>query len=236
MAVLGAVAAILVAVPTASAGNTPCVGALPPGTYDNVVVPKNEQCMLNSSLVLGNVKALRDSILFADSNEIRGNVEGDKADVVSIVDTPDLPEASIVHGNIKAKEGGGSTGASSMFNTIARVCGTLLPQGNIQIEKFSPGPANPSFVAIGAEFFCDDQGGGNTLQDGNIKVEENTITGLLRVDLNQVGGNLQVSKNTGDGPKTVNGNTGSGNLKCFNNSPPFDGSGNTFPKEEGQCN
>jgi hypothetical protein len=234
-AVLVAVAAMLVVAPTASADDTQCVGALT-GTFDNVVVPADQTCFLTSSLVRGNVKALPDSRLFSDSNDIRGNVEGDKADQIDIFDFPGSPGPSIVGGNIEAKEGGGSTGAA--FNPFVRVCGTQLPNGNIQVEKFRPpAGAGASFVLIGDESFCSAQGrgGGNLLGKGNIKVEENTITATMAVDQNQVRGNLQVFKNTGPGDKTVNANTGGGDLQCFDNSLPFNGAGNTFPKEEGQC-
>jgi hypothetical protein len=91
-------------------------------------------------------------------------------------------------------------------------------------------------VVIGDDLDCAAVGGGNTLGKGNIKVEENRIDVYMGVDQNQVGGNLQVFKKTGPGDKTVNGNTGRGDLQCFDNDPPFDGSGNNFPKEEGQCN
>jgi hypothetical protein len=234
LAVLAA-AAMLVAAPAASADDTQCTGAMT-GTFDNVVVPENAECELTSSLVRGNVKALPDSRLFADSNDIRGSVEGDKADIVSIIDSDVIAAPSVVGGDIQLKEGGGPT--VGLINSVARVCGTELPQGNIQVEKFGPpaGAGRFSFVLIGDDANCPGLGGGNTLGKGSIKVEENTITLSMGVDLNQVGGNLQVFKNTGPGFKTVNGNTGGGDLQCFDNSPTFIGVGNTFPKEEGQCN
>jgi hypothetical protein len=220
---LGVSATLLVLAPAASADDTPCVGFMPPATYDNLVVPEGQFCVLSNSLVRGNIKALPNSDLFADSNEIRGNVEGDKARQIQVTDSPITPAPSIVRGNVQATEG----------NTHAIVCGTELPGGNIEIQKFGPS----SFIAIGDDVLCSTLGGGNTLAKGSIKVEENVIGGPgLGIDNNTVGQNLQVLNNTGSGNKTVNGNTGGGDLQCFGNSPPFNGSGNNFPKEEGQCN
>jgi hypothetical protein len=95
-------------------------------------------------------------------------------------------------------------------------------------------------VLIGDDSHCGPFGGGNVLAKGSIKVEANTIGDFvgdaLGVDDNRVGQNLQVFKNTGPGNKTVNRNTSGGDLQCSENSPPFNGRGNTFPKEEGQCN
>src|ERR671915_709313 len=69
------VLAALVAFPSsASAEDTRCVGALI-GTFDNVVVPRNAECILFASIVRGNVKALRGSSLSASSNQIAGNLE-----------------------------------------------------------------------------------------------------------------------------------------------------------------
>ena len=220
---------MLVGAPPAVADDTRCTGFLT-GTFQNLIVPENETCILHSSLVLGNLKALPNSRLFADSDEIRGNVEGDKADLVEVYDNPATPGRSLVGGNIQAHEG----------NEGVLVCGTELPRGNIQVQKFA-GP--DTFVLIGDDGHCrarQDFGGGNILTKGNIKVEENTvgvfIGDALGIDDNRVGQNLQVVKNRGPGSKTVNRNTGPGNLQCFENLPPFNGSGNTFPREEGQCN
>jgi hypothetical protein len=254
-----ATAVLFAATPPALADDTQCTGALT-GTFDNVVVPEGQSCTLSNSLVRGNVKALPDSQLLADSNEIRGSVEGDKADQFQVFDTPGVARESVVGGNIQAKEGGGTTGSIP----FVRVCGNELPQGDIQIERFAPRvPGGSGFLAVGDDTFCvafgglGPFGGGNTLAKGSIKVEKNTTGAHLGVDqnqvggnlqvfenafqfslsvhVNQVGGNLQVFKNTGPGPKTVTGNVGGGDLQCFDNSPPFLGAGNIFPKEEGQC-
>jgi hypothetical protein len=236
-------ASMLVFAPAAAADDTICSPSLPPGTYDNVVVPAGAGCGLFSSTVLGNIKLLPGASFFGDSNTVHGNIEGDKAVSVDIVDFSFTPAASVVHGSIQVKEGNVPTGPPPTGTAaFVRVCGTLLPGGNIQVEKFGPS----GVVFVGGATFCPALlGGGNTLPKGSIKVEENGITvisfgspffGLgLEIGGNVVGQNLQVFKNTGPGTKVVAGNTVGESIQCKENSPPFVGGPNTAPKIEDQC-
>jgi hypothetical protein len=257
--VLAVVATLLVAAPTAVADETSCVGALPPGTYEDIVVPPGQFCFLQDSQVRGNVVVRREAFLFGQRNTVQGNVtgveeegsislfdrnrvlgnvsavddaflnvldswvdgnvEGDKALVVDVL-------RSVVGGNITAREGTGG---------FARVCGTVVENGNIQVTKLSD-----SGVLIGDDFFCGfGFGGGNEVRKGNIQAAENLIAPAFRtlgIDQNTVPqGNLQVLKNRGDSEKTVQFNTVGKNLQCFENTPPFVGTPNTAGKHEGQC-
>jgi hypothetical protein len=256
---LAAFAAMLVAAPTAVADETACVGALPPGTYENIVVPPGQFCFLLDSQVRGDVVVRRQAFFFGGQNTIQGdvkgveeqgsvvlfdrnrvlgnvsavdnaflnvldstvagNVEGDKTLVVDVL-------RSAVGGNITAREGTGG---------FARVCGTVVENGNIEVKKLSD-----SGVLIGDDFFCaGDRGGGNDVRKGNIEVAENLIAPAFRtlgIDQNTVPqGNLQVLKNRGGSAKTVQFNTVGKDLQCFENTPPFVGTPNTAGKSEGQC-
>jgi hypothetical protein len=245
MVLAAALLAVVLAKP-AWADDTQCDGALPPGIYDNVVVPPDVSCVvvgaqvrgnvtvsegallqIIESTIGGNVKALPDSVFIGIEDTIRGNVEGDLAGVVQIVSpNPEAPD--VVGGNIQIKGG-----------RFIRICGQTLPEGNIEVTRSEPfdGPDGPfdNVVAIGDEGRCQTLGGGNILDKGGIKVEENNVTGDLGVDQNRVGGNLQVFKNRGTGTKTVQDNTVLGNLQCFENTPPFVGGPNAAQKAEGQC-
>jgi len=207
-----------------SGNDTQCTGFLPPGTYDNIVVPPGAFCLLENSTVNGSVKALENSTLSIFGRvTVHGNVDGDKADIVDMLG---IGGRNLVLGSIQIKEGG-STGGFS----YARVCGTDLPNGNIQIEKMK------NYVLVGGPRFCNT---GNTLAKGNIKVEENSIGfpvpfGEMEVSRNTVGGNVQVFKNVGPGLKFVQGNTVREDLQCFENTLPFVGGPNTAGKAEGQC-
>src|SRR5687767_9039253 len=61
-----------------------CVGTLPPGTYQNVIVPPGETCIISALEVTGNITALAGSRLLSDNNTVKGNVEAVKAKRVDI--------------------------------------------------------------------------------------------------------------------------------------------------------
>jgi hypothetical protein len=169
----------------------------------------------------GDVKAGENSFLGARDSTILGNVVGDKANRVDIIDFPTIPGASVVGKNFVHKEGA---------EGFVRICGTTVEDGNIEIEKLG---AHQVFV--GDEAFCSGFGRGNTVLKGDIKVWENTIR-ALGVDQNRVPqGNVQVFKNVGEGPKTVQFNTVGKDLQCFENTPPFLGRPNVATKAERQC-
>ena len=206
------------------AGDTPCAGALPPGIYDNIIVPPGASCTLSASVVLGNVKALENSQLVIISSNVRGNVEGDKADLVQV-------NFSLVRENILIKEGGpapivppGGFFCPPAFSSCeALVFHTIVEEGNVQIEKM-----------VGTVWVGD-----NSIQKGNIKIEENFIPldEILVIGANKIAQNLQVFKNTVPGGKFVDTspNTAGESIQCFENSPPFLGGPNIAPKKEGQC-
>ena len=220
-ACLAVIALGVLAVP-AAADDARCVGFLPPGTYDNVVVPRDTDCSLNLATVRGNVSVLRGASLFSAGNQIGGNLEGHRPRFVgSIGDT--------IGGNVHV------TGATGMpgfpFDSLSInvfVCGAQVTDGNISVEKSRDGT-----VVVGTQLeVCQ----GNNVA-GNIKVENNFIPApdVLAVARNTVGGNVQVFKNTGPGGKNVIGNVVGQNLQCKRNDQPFTGGPNVARKAEGQC-
>jgi hypothetical protein len=228
-----ALVALAVFVVPASADDTECVGVLGPVEgLDNVVVPRGQECTLVGADVKGNVKALRGSSLLAISNRIGGNVEGDRPQNIALLGSDADP--SVVGGNVAIT---GVTGPGFPFEGPAgplavnvAVCDTILPGGNVSIEKSVGGT-----IAVGSPIpeIC----GGNELGKGNIFLQQNFIPApeLLFVTDNDVGGNLQVFKNRGDGAKSVSGNRVLENLQCKRNDQPFVGGPNVAGKAEGQC-
>jgi hypothetical protein len=188
-----------------TAPDVECVGFFPPGTYGNVTVPPGAFCFLMNSVVHGNVKALQDSRLLMNQDEVHGNVEGDKADQVQVF-------ASTVGGSIVAKEAVASDAVVFIERTQVRE--------NIIVEKLA-GP----FLIVDA----------STTEVGNIQITENVVERLFFVRINNVAQNLQVFKNTGPAMKQVLGNIVSQSIQCFENDPPLLGGPNTAPKKEGQC-
>lgn len=189
-----------------TASNVECIGALPAGTYDNVIVPPGAGCTLENSTVLGNVKALEGSQLMMADDEVRGNVEGDKAARVWV-------RRSVVGGNIKVTEGGGSF-------SISICCENVVETGNIQVEKVT---TDVIFIV------------GNVVRQGNVQVTENVARDHFQVAENGVEQNLQVFKNTGGGTMVVDGNIVGDQVQCFENVGAFVGGPNAAPKKQGQC-
>jgi hypothetical protein len=143
----------LVAAQPAAADDVRCTGFLPPGVYDNVVVPESAFCSMENSVVRGNVKALSNShLLVAGGNHIGGNVEGDKALQVQIFHFP-AAQPNVINGN--------GVIVQDTFATI--ICGALLPSGNVIIVK-----NRGDFLEIGGGPLCEVAGGGNNVQRGNI--------------------------------------------------------------------
>jgi hypothetical protein len=145
------------------------VGALS-GTFDNVIVPPGAECVLTNSIVHGNVRALEDARLFMQNDDVTGNVEGDKASAVQVF-------TSTVRGNIHIIE------AHDLVVTSAVVFLTNLPNGNIQVEK-GRFPLGDWVVSR------------NTLQEGNVKVQENSSVFAGFTRFNNVAQDVQVFNNT----------------------------------------
>lgn len=191
----------------ALAASTVCIGSLPPGTYDSVVVPPGATCTLSGSTVLGNVKALANSFLSASNNQILGNVDGDKTRTIWVFD-------NTVGGNIRISEGGTAESGPADV-AIAR---NILPSGNIQISR--------SVGEIVAQ--------ANFVHKGNIHVRQIMTTTHSHIVANQVGGSVQVFNDGGPGSKQVQANTAR-RVQCFHNAEPFSGGPNNAPVTQGQC-
>jgi hypothetical protein len=196
-----------------------CVGTVTLGSFDNVVVPQNGFCDISNSMVKGNIKALENSTLFVSgNNRIGGNVEGDKARDVEVFNRGGAP--NVILGNIVITE--------TTLETFS--CGAVLPNGDIILVK-----NRGALLGVGGVFCTVFFGLGNTLEKGNIKVEESLNTGSFQVAGNSVAQNLQVFKNRGPAAKLVSANSVGQNLQCFENDPPFVGGPNMAQKAEGQC-
>ena len=206
----------------AVAGDTRCVGGLPPGVYDNVVVPRGADCNAFGVTVQGNFKVLRGASLFSQFNQIHGNLEGDRPRFVGSL-------GDVIGGNFQVTGATGSPGF--LFNNFSLnvfLCGSTLPGGNAVVKESVNGT-----VAVGSLIAACP---GNRV-NGNIQVEDNFIpvNEALAVARNTVGGNIQVVKNRGQGMKTVAENVVGQNIQCKENEQPFVGGPNFAGEAEGQC-
>ncbi len=189
------------------AGDTRCVGTLT-GTFDNVFVPVGKSCTLKNSTVQGNVKALPNSRLFMRNNRVRGNIDGDEAILVQV-------RGGTVEGSIQIKEANSPSVIGAEVSS-----GTVLTQGNIQIEKMDTGGILIRDVH---------------LRKGNIKVEENVTRSDFEIVRNRVAQNVQVFKNKGTNRKFVRNNTIGQIIQCKENQSPFVGGPNTAGDAQDQC-
>jgi hypothetical protein len=212
--------------PEFAAGNTfECVGP-ETGTFENVVVPRDAFCTLSNSTVTGDIKALRGSTLFMINMTVGGSIEGNKADNVELAAINGA--RNLVGGSIRIRDGGEG----------AFICGTDLPEGDIEVERMFGFNGQNGFVHLGGSICEGGFGGGNTLAQGSIRVKRNTNTTFgigLEIVGNTVGGDLQVLRNQGPQTKLVQNNTVAGKLQCFDNESPFVGGPNTASVAEGQC-
>jgi hypothetical protein len=112
---------------SSSVNQTECVGALPPGTYKNIVVPANETCTITSSTVKGDITALENSRLTVrEGTTVSGSIHADKSVEVQIYHT-NPGSGVIVRGSIALID---LTGG--IF-----ICGTTLTHGDIVVEGFT---------------------------------------------------------------------------------------------------
>jgi hypothetical protein len=119
-AVAFAAASLLAATSAVFAEEVSCNGVLPPGTYDNIIVPPNASCAIAGSIVKGNITALDHAMLLVATSEVGGNIKGDQADVVHVFTTS-------VGNNIHVEGGGPVPG----FVFEMAICGTTLRHGHI---------------------------------------------------------------------------------------------------------
>lgn len=142
-------------------------------------------------------------------------------------------DAANVGGNIDVSKNTGSIEVE--FNTVG---------GNVDLRQntvpatftgdptFTCGIPTQQFFGVGALSVL-----GNQVPAGNIDVFNNFISAgsSMGIIQNNVERTIQVFTNTGPGPKTVTLNTAGQRIQCEHNDPPFVGSPNVAPEQQGQC-
>ena len=192
-----------------SSGNTRCVGTLPPGTYQNVTVPEGATCVLENSIVLGNVTAREDSRLTLFNVQVGANVHGLKAAVMSIFGGGSVGDNIHIHG---------ADSPNVLFSVFINQ--TEVLRGNIHVEQNNAG-------GIGVI--------NNSVMSGSIIIQQNDAAVFNTIQDNRIAQNLLVMDNGGPGPKSVNNNFLDGKVICFRNDPPFVGGPNFAESSQGQC-
>ncbi len=208
----------------AFAEQSECAGMLPPGTYEDLIVPSGATCELRDVVVQGNVRVLSGGTLFVETSEIAGNVVGHDVNRIFV-------GRSTVGGNIIVI-GGEVVGAPGA--TVA-ICATVV-NGNVVIQRLTGGIGVRAFIPgfdppSGLSARCGSTP--NTI-GGNLNVSNNASVRML-VQGNVVENNLLAVHNTGPGAKIVTRNQVANAVICIENEPPFIGEGNTARHAKGQC-
>lgn len=197
----------------ASPGNTRCVGTLPPGTYQNVTVPEGETCLLEHSIVEGNVTAREGSRLTLFNVRVGENVHGLKPAVVHVSAFP-IGSGS-VGGNIHIQSAESPNALFSVYINQIEVM-----RGNIHLEKNNAGGIEVS---------------NNSVLLGSVLIQGNDAAFFNTIQDNRIAVNLIVMDNGGPAPKSVRNNFLDGKVICFRNAPPFIGGPNFAESAEGEC-
>jgi hypothetical protein len=211
-----------------------CNGTLSNQTIpQDLVVPDNGSCTLNSSTVGRNVKVGKDAFFQSGASTINGNVFGDRSQTI-FIDTGSTV-GNGVEGNRTAQVfvyNSTITGDVEAWRSTqaVQICGNTI-DGLVHVHQ------------SGRDILVGDPGtvgcAGNKIKSGkNVKVHDNSTDVELVVSGNTLqGGSLIVEDNTGTSGKAVQNNIGSGgSLKCSGNTDPFTGTPNSgFAQTRGQC-
>ncbi len=170
-------------------------------------MPPGRTCRLENATVNGNVLARENSRLYVSDTRVAGNIDGVEARVVQV-------RGGQLGGSIQIADG------NSPGEIGAGVYGTLLTQGNIQVEEMNTGGVEIKNAV---------------LRKGNIKIEGNSTTSRFEITGNRVAQNIQVFKNRGRTNKTVRDNRVQQTLECKENTSPFVGGPNVAGEAKEQC-
>jgi len=236
-------AAIMPSMPFASADDTPCVGFLAPGTYENVVAPGPGFCAIGFGVtVTDNVKHTGGSLFISVGATVNGSVESEGGTSLSI-------SGSTINGNVDA-DGTGSVAIDTSTVTgnvqVKNIAGFVILDGNtitgnVQIEESA---TTGDFIVVGAPVFGF---AGNTIT-GDLQliknaavttiVSDNSIFGAVQIEDtsaspgsliavgapaagiagNMISGDLQLTKNATDTVVVSDNIIMNGNLQCKDNT------------------
>ena len=173
------------------------------GTFDDVVVPEDGVCILNSSEVTDDVKVKRNGYFEAHGTSVGDDVRGKRAQTIFMVD-------STVGGGIKAKK----TAQVFLFGMTVdgdvkvkrasdkvNVCGVNVVNGDLSVIR------SGTDILVGDPLAVDCPG--NLVQNGDVDVSDNYTDVELVVRGNGIPrGDLTVDDNSGPSDKFVQSNTG----------------------------
>jgi hypothetical protein len=208
------VVAVVIGAPVQARAATTCSRVLTGATVKDLVVPAGAECILQDTLVKGDILQERQSDLFAIDVAVRGAVFAREANVTSI-------GGSTIRRNIELLD---ATDVEPIPRAIIGLHGNVIEKGDIVVS-------GGMLFGLG----IDD----NVVERGDVVVADNTISpeffSFMFVLRNQIAGDVEILRNTGPGGKTVQANVVTGTLTCLDNGPFFTGAPNTASAFIGQC-
>ncbi|MES2475229.1 MAG: hypothetical protein V4640_05575 [Verrucomicrobiota bacterium] len=174
---------------------------------DDVVIARNTRCVMEGTLIKGNIRVLSGAKLIGKRIRVDGNVQAFDAFLV------DLRQGTRVEGDVQGE------GTRSI-----RVVGGTRVSGNVQLTEGSAPAGVDALLVSGATVEGDVQAekssgrlrSRNSTVDGNLQFVENR-RGPYLIRNNSIDGDLQFFKNQGSG--TITDNTVKGNLQSKENRP-----------------
>ena len=162
-------------VPVALAEERVCRGTIGPVTLDNVRVPENASCTLNRTRVKGTVKVGNNAVLRANDVLVIGNVQGENARNVMVLN------GSRIGGSVQVVQGEAATVSDS------RISGSIQYDSNNRQLRILRNVVDEDVQAF--------------QNKGGIEIRDNRIDGNLQCKENRpppIGGNNIVQGNKED--------------------------------------
>lgn len=174
---------------------------------DNVIIDRNSSCVLNGTIIKGNLLVKPGARLTAKRARVDGNVQAGRMTRVTIA------QRTLVQGDVRGK------GTRWLV-----VKDRSIVEGNVRLQSGSAAPGRAALNLNGAQVFGDVRAetsrGRQIIQKseigGNLLLVENN-TGPWLLQNNRVTGDLRFFKNSGK--STISGNRVQGNLQATENSP-----------------
>ena len=208
-----------------------CEAGIPGIDADEVIVPANSVCILADATITGDVTVGEGAYFQSVNADIGGKVRATNAQTLFIDSESTVGRDVRSNGTAQVYIYNSAIGHGiDIDNTteVVQICGNTVARGDVKVTDSGVD------ILVGSSDPVVDCAG-NTVSHGDLTLERNLTDVEFVVSGNTVSDDLEVFKNLGPVEKTITDNTGGDELECFGNEEPILATGNTFPRERGQC-
>ena len=208
-----------------------CEAGIPGIDADEVIVPANAACILADATITGDVTVGEGAYFQPLNTDIGGKVRATNAQTLFIDSESTVGRDVKSDGTAQVYIYNSTVGHGiDIDNTteVVQICGNTVTRDDLKVTD------SGLDILVGSSDPVVDCGG-NTVSHGDLKLERNLTDVEFVVSGNTVSDDLEVNRNAGPVEKTITDNTGGDELECFGNEEPILATGNTFPREQGQC-